>query len=198
MQAKEQLCEKALAFISNVRRGLGWTYLMSPHVGHRYLDGSVEHTSQEPGILFKHTRALRLGAHPSFPSRSSQVDGGAVVSLQQGPNRGKEQNQSCWCLRPSSTPRFLVAVRLAVEELPHPACSDVLPWGQRVFHHHLINRYCQCISCSQSFESFRTSADSCKRPSLIGCPSLHLSSAGTVYHVIVKLRQSPAPTPLRR
>lgn len=37
---------------------------MSPHVGQRYLDGSVEHTSQESGI-FTHTRALQRGAHPS-------------------------------------------------------------------------------------------------------------------------------------
>lgn len=27
-------------------------YLISPHAGQRYLDGSEEHTSQEPGILF--------------------------------------------------------------------------------------------------------------------------------------------------
>lgn len=40
---------------------------MSPHVGHRYLDGSVEHTSQEPGILFQTYQSSAVRSSPIAP-----------------------------------------------------------------------------------------------------------------------------------
>lgn len=42
-------------------------YLMSPHAGQRYFEGSEEHTSQEPGILLgKPGSYMKHGSHHTW------------------------------------------------------------------------------------------------------------------------------------
>jgi hypothetical protein len=86
----------AISTIISIVPGQPWrscwgTYLISPHVGQRYLERSKEHTSQEPGIFFRWTGPLGFGPHPSHPLSQGPRFGKVKCStLQQSPTKIEE------------------------------------------------------------------------------------------------------------